>query len=144
MLTRRTVLKSIISIPIVLSGSYLLFRPDYLTIVERAVYNKLDFLALDPEGVKKFSKDFIAIYNKTALKVISIDIAIQLNRRFTGYAPLVDRIQVFEDFVVSKYLISSDYFVNNQSQDRLIKYRNITLTAPYLSPCSNPFAKFIG
>lgn len=45
----------------------------------------------------------------------------------------------FEEFVVSKFLLSTDFFINNADEKREISYLGFY---PYERPCSNPFARF--
>jgi len=141
--SRRTVLKFITGIPVLITGGYLFVRPKYSSVVKRAIFNKLFYLNLDSAGVEQFSMDFVDLYNKGTLKVISIDVMTRLSEQYTGLDLLVDRVAVFEDFVAEQYLLSSDFFVNNQNEGRSIKYRDISYSDPYRSPCSNAFATWL-
>lgn len=49
------------------------------------------------------------------------------------------KIEEFEEYIVSKFLLSSDFFYNDAREDREIQYIGLYQHA---SICSNPFAKF--
>jgi hypothetical protein len=44
----------------------------------------------------------------------------------------------FEEYVISKFLLSTDFFINNADENRNITYLGFY---PYERPCSNPFAR---
>jgi len=49
------------------------------------------------------------------------------------------RFEELEEYIISKFLLSSDFFYNNAREDREIEYIGLY---PYARPCSNPFARF--
>lgn len=49
------------------------------------------------------------------------------------------RIEELEEYIISQFLLSSDFFYNDAREDREIQYIGLY---KYASFCSNPFAKF--
>jgi hypothetical protein len=98
---------------------------------------------MDPADLEKFAADFQNI--------------ISARRRYLGswsglmtplYAivdifdltPFSADFKSFEEFAVTQFLLSSDFFENGANLNKPVKY--ISLYDPYETGCDNPFAKF--
>lgn len=94
------------------------------------IKNKLDYLQLDDDGVKKFIDDYFASNANN----------LQYNLRWKAYYLLSAGTEkskgLFE--LVRTYLLSSDFFVNKMDTKKTVKYIGIFNT--YTSPVANPYS----
>ena len=95
---------------------------------EHLIKKELRFLKLDDQGIRAFLNEYGAArdrYYKLILKSYSI---LGIDSSQSG--------KVHQ--LVSTYLLSTDFFVNNMDESRIIKF--VGLYDPYLRPCAHPFA----
>ncbi len=143
---RRRILLS--SIPVGVSlyvGSWWAFkvrRDDSSDIVTSIIRKRLSYLDISDQDIIKYSSDLQR----------SLSPGIRTLASWAGIVePIYSRIEIFhinayakkyfdefEEFVVSRFLLSSDFFFYNAKEDRKIKYLGLY---PYAIPCSNPFAQ---
>lgn len=93
------------------------------------ITNELGYLKLDKAGVDRFADDYLkTVYSQsTPLKL----------KTYYFLGRKAEQSWLIND-VVSRYLLSSDYFLNKMDEGKIVKYT--TLYNPYLNPCSNPFS----
>lgn len=95
---------------------------------EHLIRKELSFLKLDGEGIRAFVNEYATAkdrYYKLIVKSYSI---LGIDSSQSG--------KVHQ--LVSTYLLSTDFFVNNMDESRIIKF--VGLYDPYLRPCAHPFA----
>jgi hypothetical protein len=105
------------------------------------VHRRLDYLKLDPDGVRRFARDLITkhVISRSKIRVLS------------GIAPLYTRYELSsgsnslayllrhgEDRIVSSYLISSDFFIKGSDDTRVVHYVGFIDSH---RACGNPFAR---
>jgi hypothetical protein len=105
------------------------------------VRRRLDYLKLEPEGVRRFAQDMVALHVISTTRMHVLSEFKSVYARFplsAGDNMLAYKLRHGEDRIVSSYLISSDFFINGADESRLVKYLGI------LDPrraCCNPFAR---
>jgi hypothetical protein len=110
--------------------------------IAKILYKRLNYLKLDPDGVQRFAADLARLRAVSPTRLLTIDavgplythLGLSENNR-VGLA-----IRHGEDRVLGAYLISSDFFINNADETRVVKY--LGYFDP-LRPCSNPFARLV-
>ncbi len=85
----------------------------HLPPAERVVKH-FDYLTLDPDGVNRFVADYERVFGELAPRNLAA------NRLF-----------------YTKFLMSTDFFLNGADESRLVKY--VALHHPYENPCWSPF-----
>lgn len=109
---------------------------DYKALIISVLHRRLGYLNLDEGSLNQFSTDFIDDYGTLGLQ----GRLLALGRPALGLIENVqeDEVSRFEDRVVSKYLLSTDFFRNNA--DEALPVRYVVYYNPYKVACANPFA----
>jgi hypothetical protein len=108
--------------------------------VKTIVYKRLDYLSLDPAGVRQFAADYVAAMDISTAKLRLIAAVAPLYRRLSS-APghfLYRSARYGEERVVTRYLLSSDFFSSGADENRIVRY--LGFYDP-LQACGNPFAR---
>lgn len=140
--SKRAFLKTSILIAPALGLGYYFNRVSYESLIKKAVYKRLHYLNLDKNGVDAFAIDYSKEYHKSKITLISIDAAVLAQETFPWFSKLNERINSYEDYIIIKFLESSDFFINNGDENKLVKYNDLNQSNPYYLVCSNHFAKF--
>ncbi len=139
MTSRRTVLKSLLAFGGAALGGLWVFAPSYQAILEQTILSRLSYLKHDGDSVKRFIADYEQAYKKGRVRVLIIG----FSRMFADYRVpyLSRRLESFEEFVLERYLRSTDFFLHGADESRVLRY--VAFADPYQSPCFNPFAKLV-
>jgi hypothetical protein len=140
--TRRNILKALALAPVIALTGYYINSPGYQDLIIDAIKKRLSYLTLDEEGVKAFARDYSGKYKKNKLKLVAIDLTVILNETFPWIESLDKRVTSYEDFIVAKFLKSSDFFRNGSDEKKLVKYMGLDYSDPYKAVCNNVFARF--
>ena len=140
--SKRAFLKSAILITPLVGIGYYLNNVSYEKLIKKAIYKRLHYLRLDSKGVESFAADYSEKYQKSKITLISIDAAVIVQESFPWFSKLNDRVNSYEDYIIIKFLESSDFFINNSDESKPVNYISINLSDPYMSPCLNHFANF--
>jgi hypothetical protein len=107
------------------------------------VRRRLSFLRLEEAGLQAFAHDQVGAllakrptWNRMKYHFLSV-----FSKSFTRYNSSSDkrtRGERLADNLASTYLLSSDFFVNDADQSRVVQY--LSLYDP-MRPCGNPFAR---
>lgn len=107
------------------------------------LHKKLPYLELDETGLNNFALDFQktlsekqVLIGKWAGLLIPVYSVVDIFK----IVPFSKKFEQFEGFVVTIFLLSSDFFYNGADTSRVIKYRS--LYDPFESGCDNPFVTF--
>ncbi|GAC1629521.1 MAG: hypothetical protein NVS9B10_20790 [Nevskia sp.] len=123
----------------VVAARFAFARPEQ--VVAAVVRRKLDYLQLDAAGVDRFAKDFVAraIAAPTKLRALSAVGLIELPIEKLGihFATL----RHGEERILTYYLLSSDFFLNNADESRTVQY--LGFYDPYRGACLNPFPRTV-
>ena len=106
------------------------------------VYKRLGYLRLDDDGVHRFADDFAArhILNDRGLRTIGALWPVYRYIPCNWHNPLNDRVNFAEDRIVSKYLISTDFFTNGADATRPVNYLGFY---DAMLGCGNPFRRSV-
>lgn len=96
---------------------------------EKLIKKELDFLKLDDAGVRAFAADYARAKDRLYKLTVKGYSFLGIDSNKSG--------KVHQ--LISNYLLSSDFFVNNMDESRVVKY--VGLYDPYLRPCAHPFTR---
>lgn len=139
---RRNMLKALALAPVIALTGYYVNSPGYQDLIIAAIKKRLSYLTLDQEGVKAFARDYSQKYKKNKLKLVAIDLTVILNETFPWIESLDRKVTSYEDFIIAKFLKSSDFFRNGSNENKLVKYMGLDYSNPYKVVCNNVFARF--
>ena len=140
--SKRTFLKSSALIAPLLGIGYYFNSISYEKLIKKAIYKRLHYLKLDAKGVDSFATDYSEKYKKSKTTLISIDAAVLAQETFPWFTKLNERVNSYEDYIIIKFLESSDFFINNSDENKPLKYIGLDFTDPYITLCSNHFANY--
>ena len=135
---RKLIIGSIGAAVAILGARLGLASPEEAVI--RVLHKRLDYLKLDPDGVRRFAADVQKKKFISRFRLTAIDFAGPLYSE-TNVSPgsrFGSVLRHGEDHLVTQFLISSDFFINGADTGRLVKYRG--WFNPLLA-CGNPFAR---
>lgn len=104
------------------------------------VQTRLNYLKLDPTGVRQFATDLVAkgLVSSDKLRIVNLTGStyqyLPINRSF----PLANALRHGEDRVITYYLLSTDFFLGGSDEARTVHY--LGFYDP-LHACANPFAR---
>lgn len=114
-------------------------RPDHFDTIGDALRRELSYLDLEPEGVDRFTADVQDVMSRIQIS--------PTGELIEPTAPVIDglafqieggSIRFYEETMVRKFLLSSDFFLKDADELRTIKYLG---WFDEFGPCSNPFAQ---
>jgi hypothetical protein len=117
------------------------FGANTADVIQMIVRKRLDYLALDPEGVQRFAQDMAALHVNSIPRIKALSLLRPAYAQFSlssGHNRFAYLLRHGEDRIVSTYLISTDFFVNGTDESRVVKY--LGLPDP-MRACGNPFAR---
>jgi hypothetical protein len=135
---RKLIVGSIVAAVAVLGSRFGFANPEDAVI--RVLHKRLDYLKLDPDGVRSFATDVQQKKFISRFRLRVIDFAGPLYGE-TNVSPdghFGSALRHGEDHVVTQFLISSDFFINGADTSRVVKYRGWFNP---LQACGNPFAR---
>lgn len=111
-------------------------------LVKTSLRKKLSYLDHDADQLSKFAEAYVAFMpevtkRQTALLVLLLPVYALSD--LLAATPARGRLQLFENTVVMKYLMSTDYFYRAESADGPLRFIGL-YWPPYSMPCGNPFA----
>jgi hypothetical protein len=112
-------------------------------VIEMVVRKRLDYLKLDAEGVRRFARDTVALHSVSHVRLKALATLKPIYERFylsAGTNSLANLLRHGEERIVGSYLISSDFFVNDSDESRIVQYQSML---DPMRACGNPFARRI-
>ena len=107
--------------------------------VAAALQDKLPFLDLEPAGVERFAQDVDAVMSRIQISP-SGELIEPPGPVIEGLAFQLDpggAIRFYQDTVVRKFLLSSDFFLEGADESKTVHYLG---WFDEFGPCRNPFA----
>jgi hypothetical protein len=112
-------------------------------VIAMVVKQRLAYLKLDPAGLRRFASDLAErrIVSRGRMQLLRL---IQpVYQRFELSAS--DNVAAYklrhgEERIVSRYLLSSDFFINGADESRVVNYLGLL---DGRRACSNPFARLV-
>jgi hypothetical protein len=140
MATRRQFIDAVLGSLVVVSG-WRYWRSSQEEAILLVLRKRLDYLRLDPQGMRAFAADLVAQHLLSPMRLKLVGAAAPLYRRIglNGHDFLQETIRHGEERVVSNFLLSSDFFTNGADTTRTVRY--LGFYDP-MKGCSNPFARF--
>lgn len=126
-----------------LIGARLGLGPGEEQTIEMVLRRRLDYLDLDPAGVRQFAHDMAQLHvlSRQRLRMLSFMSPVYERLKLSdGGNSLAQLLRHGEDRLVSTYLLGSDFFVNGADTARPVKYLGL-LDARHA--CGNPFARAV-
>ena len=105
------------------------------------LYTRLDYLKLDPKGVRQFAHELAARNELSSTRLHLLDALGPIYRHMTQWpltAKALSAVHHGEERIVTQYLIGSDFFINGADESRVVHF--LGMLDP-LRACSNPFAR---
>lgn len=138
--SRRQVIAGVLGGLAVVSG-WRYWRSSEEEAILLVLRKRLDYLQLDPQGMRAFAADLASrhLLSRVRLKLIGTFAPLYTRFGLNGHDALQAAIRHGEERVVSNFLLSSDFFVNGADTKRAVLYLGFYDS---LKGCSNPFARF--
>jgi hypothetical protein len=114
---------------------------DPADVVVAILKRRVGHLRVDHESFRTFAKDYLVFRSTYEKDLRRLSVASLPLRFMSPYAWLEQGhpLRRLEDNVVSKYLLSTDFFQNGGNDRTLVKY--LSFYDPYRAVCRNPLAK---
>jgi hypothetical protein len=96
--------------------------------ISSLIKDELDFLKLDEQGLKDFSRDFSLTASRKFKLIVKGYSLLGITSKQSGKV----------HHLVSTFMLSSDFFINKMDESRVVKY--VALFDPYVRPCVHPFS----
>jgi hypothetical protein len=108
--------------------------------VAAIVFKRLGYLKLDEAGVRQFARDYAArhLISEAKLRMVAAAGALYKQVPISGASFLTSGIRHGEDRIVTKYLLSTDFFQSGADESQTVQYLG------FFDPrngCGNPFAR---
>ena len=124
-----------------LYGAYKWRWGDPTDVVVAILKRRVGYLRVEPGTFRTFAKDYVE-FRKEYERELTVLSAVSLPLQFLSPYAWLRRGHAFrrlEDNVVSRYLLSTDFFQNGANESRLVTY--LSFYDPYTAVCRNPFAR---
>lgn len=111
-------------------------------LIKTAVRKKLPYLEHDDDALSKFARAYVdqmPDYSKQHTALLAALLPVYAVSDLLSATPARGRIQLLENTVVTKYLMSTDYFYRAESASGPLRFIGL-YWPPYSMPCGNPFA----
>jgi hypothetical protein len=111
-------------------------------VVERIVRLRFPGVAITPEDLREFARDFLVSDRTSTAKLAALRVGIEVlqSPSFAGLAPerVHELYERFERRVVTRFALSTGFFEHVAASREPLRYRG--LADPYQMPCANPLA----
>ncbi len=127
-----------------LAGIYGLYKwhfGDATEVIVTILHRRVGYLRVDTSTFHTFAKDYV-VFRKQYERELAKLSALALPLRFMSPYAWLERGHPYrrlEDNVVSRYLLSTDFFQNGANERTLVKY--LSFYDPLLTICRNPLAR---
>jgi hypothetical protein len=113
-------------------------RPE--RIVTAILARRLGYLDVDPAAFEQFASEYVKYKRGHTKKLANLSVIALPYTYATIYRwlPMGHPLRRLEDNVVTKFLLSTDFFMNGADESRRIAY--LSFYEPHTAPCRNPLA----
>jgi len=127
-----------------LLGSYAVFKwitGEPTEIIVAILHRRVGHLQVDTESFEVFAKDFVAWKSEDTERLSLLSIVALPMRLVSTYRllPTGHPLRRLENSVVSRYLLSTDFFLYGADESREVNY--LSFYDPLTAVCRNPFAQ---
>jgi hypothetical protein len=109
-------------------------------IIVAILKRRVGYLKVEAGSFQRFAREYVE-YKREYVSDLARDSIFALPFTYlTPYRwlPMGHPLRRLEDNVVTKYLLSTDFFLHDADESRDVKY--LSFYEPQLAPCRNPFA----
>jgi hypothetical protein len=138
-ISRRTFLGAALAGFLGLAGLYA-YEEDYRQLIVSIIRNKLSYLNLQEVDLYAFADEYTADKGAYGVRGRLFALAYPIIEHAGFLNPKPEATEMFENRVVSRFLLSTDFFWNESGDSRALRYR--VYNNPHRVPCGNPFARF--
>ena len=140
-MTRRRFILGLFALAVTIIGTTILVIP-FKNVVSKIIQNQLAYLTLEPAAIDQFVNDIAATqyYDRKNFgwkKQLFIRVFHFFDNPWIAL-PGKSRYEQYCTFVVSDFLLSTDFFLNKMDERKQVNY--LALYEPYKRPCVNPFS----
>ena len=114
---------------------------DYSDIVLAVLRKHLGHMRIKDSDFERFAAEFTPSYGTPAMSWAGMAAPVYRWTALRRFIPRETRFQHFEEDVVGKFLLSTDFFWRGADESREIVY--VGYYDPYGRPCQNPFARLV-
>jgi hypothetical protein len=109
-------------------------------VVIAILKRRVGYLKTEPGSFDRFAEDYVHYKRAHARQLSKLSVAAFPLTYVTLYRllPMGHPLRRLEDNVVTKYLLSTDFFFHDADESREVKY--LSFYEPSVTPCRNPFA----
>lgn len=134
----------LVGLVLTLGLSFVWARSDggVIRLVKASIRKKLSYLDHDEAELSRFAADYVDFMpdvTKRQVSLLVMLLPVYLVSDLLYATPARGRITLLENTVVTKYLMSTDYFYQKASADGSLRYIGL-YWPPRSMPCGNPFA----
>jgi len=110
------------------------------SVVVAVLKRRVGYLTTEPGSFERFAREYVE-YKKghreqlAKLSVVAFPLTYLTLYR---WLPMGHPMRRLEDNVVTRYLLSTDFFIHSADESREVKY--LSFYEPHTAPCRNPFA----
>jgi hypothetical protein len=137
-ITRRQLLTAALAAALGLTGWYV-YEHDFKRLVLHVLETRLNFLNLAEADLNQFAGDFYADIGTYGFRGHLLALAYPLLDRADFFNLREADQEKFEYRVVSRFLLSTDFFRNGADEKQPVRY--VAYNSPYHYACGNPFAQ---
>ena len=143
-LSRRAFVASLVGgIAVLTAAPYAFYQWRYgkpTKIIIAILKRRLGYLKHEAGSFERFAKEYVDYKAQHATQLARLS-AIALPYTYLTlyrWLPMGHPLRRLEDNVVTKYLLSTDFFFHDADESREVRY--LSFYEPQLAPCRNPFA----
>jgi hypothetical protein len=109
------------------------------SVIVAILKRRVGYLKNEPGSFERFAREYVDYKSKYATQLGRLSaIAFPLTHMtFYRWLPMGHPLRRLEDNVVTKYLLSTDFFQHNADESRSLQY--LSFYEPQHAPCRNPF-----
>jgi len=143
-LSRRAFLTSLVGgIAVLVAAPYAFYQWRYgkpTKIIIAILRRRVGYLKCESGSFERFASEYIDYKTEHAAQLARLSVVALPYAYATLYRwlPMGHPLRRLEDNVVTKYLLSTDFFFHDADESREVRY--LSFYEPHLAPCRNPFA----
>ena len=143
-LSRRAFMaRAVAGVALLVAAPYAFYQWRYgnpTNVIIAILKRRVGYLKNEPGSFERFAQEYVDfkrdyLRQLTRMSVIALPFTYVTLYR---WLPMGHPLRRLEDNVVTKFLLSTDFFIHGADESRNLKY--LSFYEPQLAPCRNPFA----
>lgn len=142
-LSRRAFLTGLVGgLAVLVAAPYAFYQLRYgkpSKIIIAILKRRVGYLKTEAGSFERFAREYVSYKSEYARQLARLSVVALPFTYVTLYRwlPMGHPLRRLEDNVVTKYLLSTDFFLRGGDESREVKY--LSFYEPQLAPCRNPF-----